>query len=317
MICILLSTYNGERHIKDQINSILKQSYTDWKLFIRDDCSSDKTTKIIKEYVNKFPEKIVLLEIGENNLGPCRSYLELVKNVTGDYIMFCDQDDVWLPDKIELTYKKMKSMEEIYKNKPILVHTDLKIVDKDLNLISHSFWKYQKLNSEIKDINKTLVQNNVTGCTIMINQKLKELLNIVPSNAIMHDWWINLIASTFGTVDYIYKSTVLYRQHGENNVGAKKYSLNFILSLAFKLKKLLKSNNKLINQGKEFYSIYGNMLEKEQKDIVYNFITLFEVGRLKRIYRIFKYKFFKYGFLRNLGFMIVMLIPSKRKGDCK
>jgi glycosyltransferase involved in cell wall biosynthesis len=313
MVDIILSTYNGKYYLIQQIVSILNQTYKEWQLLIRDDGSTVDTIEIIKKYANEFPKKIYFIQDKKNHLGSCRSYLELIKYATSEYIMFCDQDDIWLPNKIEITLKKMKDMEEIYKNKPILIHTDLKVVDEELNLISDSFWKYQRLNPNVKDLNKILVQNNVTGCTIMINQKFKELLNVVPSNAIMHDWWINLIASAFGIIGYVKDSTVLYRQHEKNEVGAKEYSLSFILSLIFRLKKLLSSIEKIINQGKDFYSIYGNMLTKEQKEVVYNFITLLEVGRFRRIYRIFKYKFFKYGFLRNLGFIIVMLIPSKSK----
>ncbi|MGI1690923.1 glycosyltransferase family 2 protein [Thermoanaerobacter uzonensis] len=314
MVDIILSTYNGKYYLVQQIESILNQTYKKWQLLIRDDGSSEETMEIISKYVDNFPEKIYLIPDEGNHLGSCLSYLELIKHTTSGYIMFCDQDDIWLPNKIKLMLKKMKDMEEIYKNEPILIHTDLKVVDEELNLISDSFWKYQRLNPNVKDLNKILVQNNVTGCTIMINQKFRELLNVIPTNAIMHDWWLNLIASAFGVIGYVKDSTVLYRQHEKNEVGAKKYSLSFILSLIFKLKKLLSSIEKIINQGKDFYSIYGNMLTKGQKEVVYNFITLLEVGRFRRIYRIFKYKFFKYGFLRNLGFIIVMLIPSKRKG---
>jgi glycosyltransferase involved in cell wall biosynthesis len=120
-----------------------------------------------------------------------------------DYVMTCDQDDVWMHDKIEITYEKMKEAERKYKNVPILVHTDLKVVDENLNLISESLMKMQNLDSSRDKINNLLVQNIVTGCTAMVNQKLISYIKSVPKHAIMHDWWMALIASSLGRVEFI------------------------------------------------------------------------------------------------------------------
>ncbi|MDN5301119.1 MAG: hypothetical protein PWQ60_633 [Thermoanaerobacteraceae bacterium] len=251
-----------------------------------------------------------------SHLGPSNSFMRLLNYSTAEYIMFCDQDDIWLPRKIEITLDKIRDLEKNNRDKPILVHSNLKVVDANLQIIDKSFWKYQKLNPNLKRLNHLLIQNNVTGCSIMINRKFKHLLKTVPYNAIMHDWWLALITSAFGVIDYIDQPLVLYRQHGKNDTGAKKYTITYFITRIFKYKESIKSNEKIINQGKEFYTIYSDMLTKEQKEIVYNFITLLEVGRFKRIYRIFKYKFFKYGFLRNLGFIIVMLISGKQNKRC-
>jgi len=240
-------------------------------------------------------------------------FFKLLNYSTADFIMFCDQDDFWLPDKIEITLNKMRDLEKFFPDMPLLVHSDLKVVDSSLKTIDESFWKYQKLNPKLKSLNNLLIQNNVTGCSVMINIKLKEVLKTIPYNAIMHDWWIALVASAFGVIDYIDQPLILYRQHKGNDIGAKKYKITYFVNRVFEFKDSIKSNKKIIIQGKEFYSIYGNILTKEQKDIVYNFITLFELDRLKRIYRIFKYKFFKYGFLRNFGFIIIMLMHSMGK----
>ncbi|WP_284680482.1 glycosyltransferase family 2 protein [Aceticella autotrophica] len=314
MIDILISAYNGEEYIREQIDSILNQTYTDWRLLIRDDGSKDRTLEIIEGYVGKFNKKIYFINDKDKHLGASMSFFKLLNYSTADYIMFCDQDDVWIADKIEITLNKMHDLEKLYPDKPILIHSNLKVVNGGLKIIDEFFWKYQKLNPNLKRLNNLLIQNNVTGCTVMINRKLKDLLETVPGNLIMHDWWFALVASAFGVIDYIDEPLILYRQHGANDTGAKKYRISYFINRSLKYDEAVKTINKIINQGKEFYSIYRNMLTKEQKDIVYNFITLFEVGRFKRIYRIFKYKFFKYGFLRNLGFIIVMLIPSKRKG---
>ncbi|AWB09762.1 Glycosyltransferase, GT2 family [Thermodesulfobium acidiphilum] len=306
-----MSTYNGESYIREQIDSILSQTYKDWRLLIRDDGSSDKTLEIVYDYSKKF-DKIYPIKDNRKHLGPQMSYFELLNHSSADYIMFCDQDDVWLPYKIEATLGKMRELEKIYHEKPLLIHSDLKVVDENLKVISDSFWNYQKLNPDLKVLNSLLIQNNVTGCSVMINRKLRDLLKSFPHNAIMHDWWIALVSSAFGTIGHIDEPLVLYRQHGSNDTGAKKYSIKYFLGRAMKFRDSIESNKKIIDQGRDFYSIYSNVLTKEQKEVVYNFITLFETGRLRRAYRIFKYRFFKYGFLRNCGFVCVMLISNKR-----
>ena len=127
----------------------------------------------------------------------------------------------------------------------------------------------------------------------------------------MHDWWIALVASAFGIIDYVDQALVLYRQHDRNDTGAKRYSVGYFLGRAIKFRESIESNKKIIRQGKDFYSIYKDFLTSEQKEALYNFITLFESGRFERAFKIFKHKFFKYGILRNCGFVCVMLISNK------
>lgn len=224
MVEILMATYNGERYLSEQIESILNQSYKDWKLLVRDDGSKDRTLDILKLYKAKYPKKITLMEDKKGGLRAKENFLELLRQSKSDYIMFCDQDDVWLPNKIEVTLEKMKKVE----NGPTLIHTDLKVVDKELNLISDSMWRYQKLSPERKEYNFLIVQNNITGCTMMINRELAKLSIGEFPNGLMHDWIIGIVASLKGTIDYVEERTILYRQHGNNDVGAQEYYANFL-----------------------------------------------------------------------------------------
>ena len=125
MIAILMSTYNGECYLKDQIESILSQTYKDWILYIRDDGSTDRTIRIIKTYVGNYPDKIIYEYDRLGNLGSGRSFMKLLSSIDSDYYMFCDQDDVWLPSKIEKTYLKMKSLEMNHAHNAIAVFTNL------------------------------------------------------------------------------------------------------------------------------------------------------------------------------------------------
>lgn len=227
MIDILLATYNGEKFISEQIQSIINQTYLDWKLIIHDDGSTDETVKIIKRIQAEYPNKIKLIN-DQLCFGEAKSNFEhLLKLSLSKYIMFCDQDDVWDKNKIQLSLNKLLHLEKLNKNQPILVHTDLSVVDSKLNLINKSMWSLQKTNPEwSKKLNISLIQNSVTGCTIIMNQHAKEISLPIPQNAIMHDWWILLsVLKHNGTVDFLNISTIKYRQHNFNEVGAESFSL--------------------------------------------------------------------------------------------
>lgn len=224
-IDIIMATYNGEKFIEAQIDSLLNQTYQNWHLMVRDDGSIDQTVYILKTYKKQFPDKISILESKEH-LGACLNFGELLKHSTADYVMFCDQDDIWLPEKIKVSFNGILHLEDKYgKEKPLLLFTDLTVVDKDLTVMAKSFWGYEKINPDNTTVNRLLVQNVVTGCTSIINKKLKSLSVPVPPEAIIHDWWIALVASVFGHTDYNSVPMVLYRQHGQNDVGARKRGL--------------------------------------------------------------------------------------------
>lgn len=237
MISILMSTYNGEKYIREQIDSILSQTYSDWKLYVRDDGSKDNTVAIIDYYMDVYPDKIFLCRDLLGNLGPGRSFMTLLENIDGDYYMFCDQDDVWLPSKIEMSMLKMRECEELYLDKPLCVFTDLKIVDSDLKLISNSMWKSLKISSlRCNDFYFLTCSWVVTGCTMLLNRRVKDF--VFPySDKIMHDYWISMILSKKGYNIPFDSSTILYRQQSHNVVGANKNNTKgYYLSRIFSLK---------------------------------------------------------------------------------
>lgn len=247
-IDILLSTYNGEEYLNELLNSIINQTYFNWHLIIRDDGSIDSTQKIIDRFKVRFPYKISQIE-SKQNVGVIKSFEILMQHAVSDYIMFCDQDDVWLPAKIELTLNKMIQIEKIYPDKPILIHSDLKVVDKQLNVISESFWHYSRIRPELLlDFDYLAVKNAVTGCTMMINKKVKKILPKSTPNTLMHDSWITLnMANELGIIAYIDTPTILYRQHDKNVLGAKNNLDSYYKKKILDLKKVVKLN---INQFK-------------------------------------------------------------------
>lgn len=235
MIDILLSTYNGEKYIKEQLDSIISQTKTEWQLKIRDDGSSDNTLHIIEEYIKLYSNKIFLLKDNNERLGSTMSFSELLKNSTNKYIMLCDQDDVWLNNKIEITFNQMLEMENQYGDIPLMVFTDLREVDHELNLISKSFIKSQKLDPTIiGSITKLAAMNVVAGCTIMINKKALQYVLPIYSKHITHDQWMAINIAKFGKIKYLDLTTILYRQHSNNVLGANKIGFYYFFN---KLKK--------------------------------------------------------------------------------
>ncbi len=219
-ITILLATYNGEKYLGHQLNSLLKQSYTNWHLLIRDDHSTDNTSFIIEKYKENYPGKIDIIKNTGNNKGSLPNFNALLETAAdAKYIMFCDQDDEWKPDKIEITFSKMKDLETRFSaDLPILIFTDFQYVDEEMNVIESK--KKFKIN-RIKNIQfaQLLAQNPVYGCTTMLNRALADKVTSIPMQAEGHDYWIALVASMFGSIYYLKEKTVLYRQHNKNVSG--------------------------------------------------------------------------------------------------
>lgn len=218
---ILLATYNGEKYLKEQIESLLDQTYTNIQIIISDDCSTDGTRDILKSYENN--EKIKVY-YQENNLGYVKNFEFLLKKVESDLYMLCDQDDFWKKEKVE------KTVDKLQKENLDLVFGDLEVVDENLNLLYPSYNKYMHLAHKIdkyyKDYKLQYLYNCMTGCTMMSKKKFLDKILPLPTNSkyMIHDYWIGLIVSLNGKVGYLDKPYILYRQHGKNQVGTKKAS---------------------------------------------------------------------------------------------
>ena len=168
---ILLGTYNGEPFLKEQVDFILGQSYSDWILLIHDDGSTDRTVRIIKEYTRRYPGKIVFVDDRIVLGSAVKNFSHLVEIARKDfdfkYLSFSDQDDVWLPEKLEKSIKRMRELEEKYgKDIPLLVYTDLKVVNKKLNLTSLSMWKDNKINPWRNQTQMLILRNFIPRCTV-------------------------------------------------------------------------------------------------------------------------------------------------------
>jgi len=230
-VLILLPTYNGVRFLSAQIDSILRQAFENWVLLIRDDGSSDQTLQRLDELTHAYPEKIFILENREHrNLG-ARGSFEVLMATAAEittfaankeiYFAFSDQDDVWESDKLLVQVQEMEGLVAEKAGIPALVHSDLSLIDDDGSQIASSMALYQGLNTSNFTLSSQVLSNSVTGCTALINRALLVSSLPISEHAVMHDWWISLVASALGVRSYMPVPTVQYRQHAQNTIGAK------------------------------------------------------------------------------------------------
>ncbi|MEJ2247187.1 MAG: glycosyltransferase family 2 protein [Acidobacteriota bacterium] len=276
-VAILLPTFNGEKYLAEQLDSLIGQSYENRIIVTRDDGSTDSTIEVISSYQAKFPDTFHSIENKGSNLGASSSFAFLMKYVLAHkkdlglekaYMMFCDQDDIWAEKKVELEMQGMETAEKNYEDIPVLVHSDLRVVSDSGELIAESFMHYQGLEPGKNKLRQILYCNLVTGCTALINEPLAEQSLPIPETAVMHDWWLALVASAFGKLVLIHQPLVHYRQHPSNTLGAiekaRHRSLKDILFNIHKMKPVPLYYD-LAMQAKAFSMRYHTRLSAGQK----------------------------------------------------
>jgi glycosyltransferase involved in cell wall biosynthesis len=269
----MMATFNGESHIEEQIKSIQSQTYQNWTLLIRDDNSNDKTKAIIERFA-KDDLRIKLLIDSLGNLGSNSNFSELMKKAThssAQYFCFSDQDDFWQENKLEIMLSYVKELESLNGiGTPILVYSDLEVVDFNLQTLVSSFMSYQGLAHPTRDIlGRVLVQNIVTGCASFFNRSLLKIARQVPPSALVHDWWLALCAASCGLIEFLPFGLVKYRQHGKNQIGAKGYTgrhnpfkKEFYVGILNSKKNALN----VINQSKCLWALKSNFVDESIDD---------------------------------------------------
>jgi len=285
---ILMSTYNGQQFLAEQIRSIQDQSYTDWTLFIRDDGSSDNTKEILKDFERQ-DSRIHLIDSDKSdNLGVIKSFHKLVNHDRADYYYFSDQDDVWLPNKLELS---LKEAQNYLADLPLMVYMDLKVVNQDLEIMTESMVKSQSHHANTELVQE-LTENTVTGGVAMINHALAEMWQET-DDILMHDWYLALLASAFGNLVFIDQPGELYRQHSDNVLGARTLSKRF--------KKWIRPHilfavywDLIKNSQKQARHLLQMPLSQSNRELIEAFVTIMDKPMLER-FRILR----KYGLRKN------------------
>ena len=305
-IDILMATYNGEKYIREQLNSILGQTYSNFNLIISDDSSTDDTINILSEYENK--DKRIKVFKQEKNLGVISNFEFLLNQVKNEFFMFSDQDDIWEKDKIEKSINKLKDEDSD------LVYTDLKVVDENLNEISTSYWKLKGFEKKVYKHNnfESLYLNNyITGCTILCKSSwIRDILPLPKlSKYVIHDYWLALIVSMKGKISYITDTTINYRQHKENSIGSKRKS--------DEMKSFDEIRKMFINVKKEHFKAFIDNNEKfdeKYKKLNEKSLKYFKMLETKKYINFKKWNFFfklyKYeNFIYKIENFIILNIP--------
>lgn len=257
MVEILMATYNGAGYVRAQIDSILAQTDDRWHLTVSDDGSTDGTVAILDEYAARYPEKITRYRSGRRFGGARGHFLHLMSRCDAPFMLFCDQDDVWKPDKVGAM---LAALEAIGAETPGLVFSDLTPVDDALRPIAASMMAYQDQRADALDYRALLLQNVVTGGAMGITRALKELAGDVAGeeDILMHDGWLAALAARFGRIVYIPEALGLYRQHGDNSVGARDVrSAGYVLGRLGKLRGVRETMVGKKRQAALFLRLYG------------------------------------------------------------
>jgi glycosyltransferase involved in cell wall biosynthesis len=302
-IFLLLSTYNGEKFLEEQLSSLKKQSIP-FQLLVRDDGSSDRTLEILNRWKKEIPLKI----LAGQNVGVIESFNVLLNSLPpeADYVFFCDQDDIWEADKIEKSLESILRQEDLFGKKiPLLFHSNLSVIDDTSKFIHKSFWKFQSIHWKLGHrLNRLIMQNTVTGCSAVMNAPLLNLVKQVPKEAKMHDWWIALVACSFGKIITSERTLIRYRIHRNNVVGGKTRSFGRIartlLGLIDYVKMWKLENQTRIIQVEKFLQIYKSILPSEEKEILEKYLLVSKKKFLERKYFQIRYQFLQQGWLRVL-----------------
>ena len=268
-IDILMATYNGEKYLVEQLDSIINQTYHNWNLLIRDDNSTDKTLEIIQNY-HKKDKRIKILKDNKGNLGIVRNFEELLKSSESEFIMFSDQDDIWVENKLDMYLKMIEKI----KNKGFMIHSDAILFDKNKsNILKDTFISKKAINKGLENV---FFNYFVQGATILISKEIKNFILPFPKEVYLHDRYIHLISELFFERIFINKALIYYRQHGDNQIGAKN-TIRELLSKRY----FDERDRQLI---KVIYNKYGSLLTEDKKKLIEEYFKITDVkkNRFKR-----------------------------------
>lgn len=299
-VIVLMSTYNGERFLKEQLDSVLRQRDVEVRIVVRDDGSTDDTIKILREYEKKY-QNIDLLCDGEN-LGVTRSFLKLVSEYTdGEYFALCDQDDVWDENKLFVAVEQLEKMKD---GTPRLYFSNLKVTDESLNVCRMFYSQKPKINNKYS----CLIETYATGCTVVYNNELARIAKKTnPRNFSMHDTWLFDVASLLGETFYDNAAYINYRQHENNVIGSpvKKSKMKQIFNGVNRLSK--KNIHPYSDNAEILYGELYNDLDEISREKLW-LLANYRKAFIYKISLIFDKHLYTNSFIRNLKFRILVLL---------
>lgn len=288
-VSVALATYNGANYLPQLLDSLDQQTLRPTEIIVCDDGSTDQTLAVLEDYGRRLP--ITILTNGQP-LGVVRNFQKAVAHCQGDYIAFCDQDDVWLPQKLACSAQLLNDIDG---PQPAMVFTDLRVVDENLDLIANSYWQHRKLAPAKETFASLIYGNFVTGCTMLINRPMAIEVARMPNTVLMHDFWISCVAYGIGQCRFVSEPTILYRQHTTN------VTTNDVVTMRTRWKRLitLLTNNQEaaqflmpeIGQAREFIRLYDGQLTPLNKKALNQLFELEKRSPFFRKWRTFMIKF--------------------------
>lgn len=271
-----MPTYNGEKFLREQLDSIYNQTMKPDEVVVVDDCSKDGTVAILREYQQKFGLKFY---VNEQNLGYNKNFEKAIKLCTGDYIALSDQDDIWFPNKIEESYKAISKYPE---NEPALVSSFGQQVNGNLQEVRHEVSGFQS-----GDWHLQLTRYYSQGCTLMMNRALLKYIIPFPDD-IIYDAYIGLTAAMVGNREYIGKSLMFYRLHGNNSLAnkeaAKQWSLKQQIHYLHAYMPFWYSKDSQYNFLKRIKFYHEKNFLPGRVQTLEKVIKIYESGKIKRLF---------------------------------
>lgn len=304
-IQVLLACYHGETYLPQQLDSLLAQDDSAFSILAQDDGSADATPALLEAA----GQHLTLGKEGGRHLGAIGNFISLMGQCTADYAALCDQDDVWVRDKLSRCRAAMEQAEACYgAETPLLVHSDARLVDGEGNILAESFFAHQGWDGGAADLSRLLVQNNVTGCTLMMNAPLRRLVvqHADPSHMHMHDWFIALTAAAFGHIVFIPEPLVDYRQHSVNVMGASRTGL--LQRGVQALSQWQKGKARIAltyTHTRAFLNAYGADLPGTARQTVERYLATESMGKLRRVITVQKNGYAMQSTVARLGQMLL------------
>lgn len=308
-IDILMATFNGARWLDTQLASIFAQSYTNWRLIIRDDASTDGTADVIRTWRDRYPHKILFLDEGnQSRLGLSGNFSALMHASTAAFIAVSDHDDIWYGDKLA---KNVSAVVTLAGSKaadiPLLMHSDVTVVDGNLKQLYPSGMRFMGLAPRRKRTIGTLcLENSANGCTLIFNRKLLEMSYPIPSE-IHVDWWLAFVACAFGKIQYLPEATIYWRRHDTNisEASSMKATIKGILNPLTHRKAFYIKLERNFIAAQTMLERFQETLSPSQKNTLHAFLSLPQIGFFARRIAILRYKLFFSSRLRSMGLLLL------------
>ena len=283
---VLLTAYNGSAHLPELLESLRTQTDPDFIVLAQDDGSTDETPELLRNAAAQDERFCFGTEQGAH-LGAAGNFISLIRQTDADYCLLCDQDDIWEPEKIAKLKQAIRDQEEACgRNTPVLVHSDCSLIDENGLPAGESFFRHQGWDPTALTLNRLLVQNNVTGCTLIMNAALRNLVSAhaVAKDLFMHDWFIALTAASFGRIAFLNRPLTRYRQHGDNAIGASTQSLLSRGLSALRNRQDAKRRILLTyTHTAVFRKLYGEDLPAEARKVVDGYLATRHMRKIPRV----------------------------------